>query len=124
MRKVPAINDLLKMSNLKRFYLKWVSVFGEFLKRLVEGSVWESDLEMVNCYKNTGDRRIMMQPCGENNSSDCFSAAVYSASTMKREIHLFITKYRLDRSMLVFSKALEPQNLQFFKNYIAFNTIF
>ena len=53
-RKVPAINNLLRASNLKRFYLKWVSVFGEFSKRLAEGSVWESDLEMVDCYKNHG----------------------------------------------------------------------
>ena len=106
-RKVPAINDLLKTSNLKEFYLKWVSVFGIFLERLAKGSIRESELEMVECYKNTGNRRIMMQPCSRTNSSGGFSAAVYSASTMKQEMHMFITKYRLDRSMQVFSKALE-----------------
>ena len=117
MSKVPAItDDLMKSSNLKRFYLKWVSIFDNFLKRLTEGSVFESELERVDCYKNTGDRRMMMQPRKKTNFCG-FSESVHSASTMKREIHLFITKYRIDRSMQVFSKALEPQNLEFFINY-------
>ena len=120
MVKVPAINNLMKSSNLKRFYFKWVTVFGEFLKKLTEGSVYESKLETVDCYKNTGHRRMMMQPA-KRISSGGFFEAVYSASTMKREINLFISKYRLDRSMQVFSKALEPQNLEFFANYDHFN---
>ena len=120
MRKVPAINDLMKSSNLERFYLKWVSVFSDFLKKLTEGSVFETKLDKFDCYKNTGDRKVMMQPRKRTISGE-FTEAVYSASTMKREIHLFITKYRLDRSMQVFSKALETQNLEFFINYDRMN---
>jgi len=120
MRKVPAINDLMKSSNLERFYLKWVSVFSDFLKKLTEGSVFETQLDKFDCYKNTGDRKVMMQPRKRTISGE-FTEAVYSASTMKREIHLFITKYRLNRSMQVFSKALETQNLEFFINYDRMN---
>ena len=39
------------------------------------------------------------------------------AASMKQEIYLFVNKYRLDRSVIVFSNALEPQNLEFFTNY-------
>lgn len=115
LQKVPAITDLMRESNLKRFYLKWVSVFVRFLKKLTEGSILQSKLKILSCYKNTGDKKMMMQPCKRNNCG--FGKTVDVAASMKQEICLFVTKYRLDRSVMVFSKALEPQNLEFFTNF-------